>query len=218
MSFYPLETHFYLLNDTGVLGTLGRPGSKGYPGDTGDPGDPGPPGPPCTHCELFGPPGPSGIAGTIGDPGVHRATFVCEMSYGWFLLEMNIPMKLFLGLVSEFIIVCLAVTKTAGFRFTVFYYIVQYCIGYHERKGVKGDIGLPGHGQKGPQGLPGSPGVQGPSGPPGPPGPPGDSGVDGHPGQKGKTDGLSQLIMCNMFFYIINLTQTLLIFEFDFYR
>lgn len=110
-------------------------------------------------------------------------------------------------------------TKSVGYRFAVFYYIVQYCIGHHGRKGVKGDIGLPGHGQKGPQGFPGSPGVQGPGGPPGPPGPPGDSGVDGHPGQKGKLMVcLNKSCVICFFFYIINLTQSLPIFEFDFYR
>lgn len=113
-----------ILNDTGVLGTPGPPGCKGNPGDTGDPGDPGPPGPPCIDCELQGPPGPPGTPGTTGVPGVHGAFFLCEMSYRWLLLEINILMKIFLELISEFIFVCIAVTKSVGCRFAVFYYIV----------------------------------------------------------------------------------------------
>lgn len=50
--------------------------------------------------------------------------FLCEMSYRWLLLEINILMKIFLELISEFIFVCIAVTKSVGYRFAVCYYIV----------------------------------------------------------------------------------------------
>ena len=59
-------------------------------------------------------------------------------------------------------------------------------IAFPGQKGLKGDIGPPGHGRRGPQGFPGPPGVPGPAGPRGTTGPSGDPGPNGWPAQKGE--------------------------------
>lgn len=75
--------------------------------------------------------------------------------------------------------------------FSLLIFYVQwptYCwTGHQGRKGLKGDVGFPGHGPKGLQGFPGPSGVIGLPGPGGIAGPVGDPGSAGFPGEKGKS-------------------------------